>query len=179
MNDSERWKKEQESEELSYFLEKYEPLTGEELSLEPSERPDFVGTRQSGEPVGVELTAIVRHPEDALWDRILRNVYTMEGADAVATMWHLASRKSEKLKDPDWQCPDDTMLVFMFRDAEISESVYALDEDLQYEWAGLEFSEIWIADLSKLDAFGDAELFGLHPAKWWGWHRRPFTKPYG
>lgn len=174
-----RWKKEEESEELSCFLGPYAALTGEQLTLVAAERPDFVGTRSSGERVGVELTAIVRDPEDALWDRLLRNVYTMSGSDAVGTMWDLASRKAGKLGEPDWQCPNDTILVFLFRGAAIADAMHSLDATLQHEWASLGFTEIWITDLSGRDAFGDAELFGLHPAKWWGWHRRPLRKPFG
>jgi len=43
------------------------------------------------------------------------------------------------------------------------------------------FAELWLADYSALEAYGDIELFGLFPEKWWGYHQRPWSdrKPYG
>ena len=68
MNDytNERIKKESEDESLGYFLEVYESIIGESFkSIESSERPDFLCTRQDGTRVGIELSKIRRgHPND-------------------------------------------------------------------------------------------------------------------
>jgi len=43
------------------------------------------------------------------------------------------------------------------------------------------FDEIWIADYTGLEAYGDIELFCLYPSEWWGFYERPnpYAKPYG
>ena len=43
------------------------------------------------------------------------------------------------------------------------------------------FDEIWIADYTGLEAYGDIELFCLYPPEWWGFYERenPGRKPYG
>ncbi len=71
MNDS--YKKEQELESLSYFLDAYEDLTHDPIvDIEGSERPDFICYKKSGEKIGVELTKIRRgHPESIQYDLII------------------------------------------------------------------------------------------------------------
>jgi hypothetical protein len=43
------------------------------------------------------------------------------------------------------------------------------------------FREVWAVDLTGIAAYGDAELLGLHPEEWRGYHERPYAsrKPYG
>ena len=43
------------------------------------------------------------------------------------------------------------------------------------------FLEVWLADYTGIEAYGDIELFGLKPEKYWGFHEResPSLKPYG
>ena len=65
MSDQQIGKKEVEREELYPFLEAYEWVTGESLSLvESGENPDFVCKRPDGSEVGIELSKITRDPHN-------------------------------------------------------------------------------------------------------------------
>jgi hypothetical protein len=41
------------------------------------------------------------------------------------------------------------------------------------------FKEIWLADYSELEAYGNIELFCLHPDRLWGYYESVRGKPYG
>ena len=62
MSDSDTGKKLVEEEDLRLFLEAYDYVTGDSLCAQPSERPNFIGWRSNGDPVGIEITAIVQGP---------------------------------------------------------------------------------------------------------------------
>lgn len=63
MSEHEMVKKQVEEEALGYYLKALHDATGERLLLWPSERPDFIGYRSDGSPVGVELTSVRWAPE--------------------------------------------------------------------------------------------------------------------
>lgn len=72
MSDNEYGKKLIEQYELDYFLDAYEHLTGDCLSIfECTESPDFICERSNGNKVGIELTKVMREPKTRFWDRVL------------------------------------------------------------------------------------------------------------
>jgi hypothetical protein len=60
-SDSDLGKKEEEREALYPFLEAYPRVTGQVLSIVgEGENPDFICLRPAGEPVGIELSKVMR-----------------------------------------------------------------------------------------------------------------------
>lgn len=89
------------------------------------------------------------------------------------------AKKAQKRTQSTWQLSDATILLLMLEDASLEEIRWVFDPDLRDEWASYGFQEIWVADYTGLEAFGDVELFGLHPTERWGYHPRVFRKPFG
>jgi len=58
---------------------------------------------------------------------------------------------------------------------------WARDASLADDYADSGFVEIWLADYSTMEAFGEVRLIGLYPPRFWGTHRQPALegKPYG
>jgi hypothetical protein len=56
-----------------------------------------------------------------------------------------------------------------------------LDDQLMDEMAQTGFGEIWIADYSPMEPYGEIQLIGVKPKRWCGLHRHALygTKPYG
>lgn len=120
----------------------------------------------------------MRDPRDVWVDYIFHKQEFMDGEDALEMLYHMVERKDKKLRQSDWELADDTILVIQLVDCPIS-SLYLLDESLKADFTPYGFSEIWIADYTEIEVYGDIELFCLHPEKWWGFFARPFSKPYG
>ena len=76
---------------------------------------------------------------------------------------------------------DKTILVLSLFDCSFWSLRQFLTEDIQKDFAKHGFIEVWLADYTGKEAYRDIELFGLFPAKWWGYHQRknPYRKPYG
>ncbi|MCG6538254.1 MAG: hypothetical protein L7F78_26940, partial [Syntrophales bacterium LBB04] len=74
----------------------------------------------------------------------------------------------------------EVILVLQLMDGTLNQLRVVL-ADLQDDFTSHGFSEIWIADYSGLEPYGNIELYGLFPMKWWGYHERPWPdrKPYG
>jgi hypothetical protein len=72
------------------------------------------------------------------------------------------------------------MLVLQLVDGSLDVLRHLLD-GMNDEFEDHGFAEVWLADYSGLEAYGDIELFGLFPNQWWGHHQRPWPdrKPYG
>jgi len=72
------------------------------------------------------------------------------------------------------------MLVLQLVDGTLDNIMWVFD-GLRDDFVDHGFEEVWLADYSGQEAYGDIELFGLFPARWWGYHRRPcpYRKPYG
>jgi hypothetical protein len=184
MSDQENDKKMQEMAALYYFIEAYAYVTGEHLSdVQPSERPDFICIRETGEKVGVELVRIMRDRkhEQALWDRLLDKRDWAEVQETLDRLFNHADRKEEKRKESDWQVPDSCLLVIQLMDCPLDDFASQVDRSLIADFAALGWQEIWAADFTVVEPFGEVWLFGLYPEKWWGPHPGPRagTKPYG
>ena len=185
MSDQELGKKMVEEIELGFFLEAYKGAVEEDLACDlfgRGERPDFVCKRPDGTPVGVELVKVMRDPRDAQADLILDVKEFMDGDHAMDMAYFTLLKKEKKRRQADWGLPDNTVLVLQFVDCPISD-LY-LDDDIKedYETDGSHgFDEIWIADYTGLEPYGDIELFCLYPTEWWGYYERPNPgrKPYG
>jgi hypothetical protein len=101
---------------------------------------------------------------------VLDGVEFMNGMDGILTVGEAIMRKASKRAESDWQLPASSILVLSTPDCPISEIVYHFDAQLQTEFVESGFTEIWIADHTAVDAYGDIELFGLVPKRWWGYH---------
>ena len=184
MSDQEIGKKMVEEEELLYFLDAYKQAVEEYLIYDVfsgrHERPDFICRRPDGTHVGVELVRVMRDPRDAQADYILDRIEFMDGEDAIWMLYRMIEKKEKKRRQPDWDLPDNTILVLQFIDCPIS-NLHLLDESLKKDFESYGFDEIWIADYTGEEAYGDIELFCLYPPEWWGFYERanPWKKPYG
>jgi len=182
MSDQNIGKKMVEENELEYFIDAYENVTGGKLVLlQIGEKPDFLCKRDDDTIVGIELTKIMRDPETAQADRILKRQYYMSDMDALDFIYEVVFKKAEKIAKDNWSTANNIILVLQVMDCQLSELRNILDCKLQKDFTSYDFTEIWIAYYTELDAYGDIELFGLYPVKWWGYHQRPnpHRKPYG
>lgn len=182
MSDQDVGRKMVEESELEYFIKAYEHVTGKKLTLiKTGEKPDFVCEQDNGSVVGVELTKVMRDPETAQADRILKRQEYMDNTNAIDFIYEAIAKKAEKIAKDNWSTAENIILVLQLMDCQLSELRNILDADLQKDFNSYGFSEIWIVDYTGLDAYGDVELFGLYPAKWWGYYQRenPHRKPYG
>ena len=182
MSDRELGRKMVEEEDLLYFLEAYNISVRDKLlyGFDRYERPDFICYRQDGSPAGVELVRVMRDPRDALADYILDRQEFMDGEEALEMLYHMIEEKDRKRRQPDWGLPDNTILVLQFVDCPIS-NLHLLDDSLTRDFESYGFNEIWMADYTGEEAYGDIELFCLFPPEWWGFYGRPNPgrKPYG
>ncbi len=181
MSDSDIGKKLAEEEDLRLFLKAYDYVTGDSLSVQPSERPDFIGWRLNGDPVGIEITAIVQDPAHVYRKTIIPDEDHMDPWDVLDSAWARIEEKDQKRSKPGWKYPDHTILVLRLNEARLRDIKWVFDPSLQHECASFGFEEIWLADSCDLEAYGDIELFGLYPSRWWGYHGRsePGRKPFG
>jgi hypothetical protein len=182
VSDQEIGKKEIERDELALFLEAYEHATGERLKLGASgENPDFVCTRADGSWVGIELTKIRRDHHVARLERILARKETMGDYEMLEFIAHQLERKEKARASRYVKRVPETILVLQLVDGSLSDGFQWMLDGLGADFADHGFAEVWLADYSDLDAYGDIELFGLFPASCWGYHERPWPdrKPYG
>jgi hypothetical protein len=158
--DNENGKKHIEKMELDYFIEAYEHSTVEKLiPVGVAEPPDFICQREDGSIIGIELTKVMREPAET---------------DALDKIYERLERKKGLASE-------NIFLVLQLVDCPIAELEYLLDESLKNDFGSYEFVEIWLADFTGIDAYGDIELFCLFPSYRWGYYQRPNPgrKPYG
>ena len=182
MSDQDIGRKMVEEEELRLFLEAYEHATTEPLCLASrSESPDFVCTRPNGEEVGVELTRVTRSPAEEFVDRVLLRQDQQEPQEALAEVFDLLQRKEVKRARLYDRLATSTILVLQLFDCPLDTLSLFITEDLQRDFVQNGFLEVWLADYTGLDAYGDLELFGLKPVRCWGYYQRPNPgrKPFG
>lgn len=182
MSDQEYGKKLVEEMELEPVLEEYESVTG--LALEElgrNERPDFIARRSDGVDLGIECTKVMRDPESAFWDRVVRGEAFADPIDTAIGFQELIYRKDAKRSSPGWMLPDHTMLVLQLMDSPVDAVAEFLDKQVLQEVCQTGFFEIWLADYTILEAFGTVQLYGIKPKKWQGLHDHSRTgmKPYG
>jgi hypothetical protein len=178
---SKRLKKEAEEETLKLFSEAYESVTGEPIEvIEVSERPDFICVRRDGCKVGVELAKVRRgHPDDILWDRLIDKQDYMSIEDALEKLQEVAAEKETKRNEPDWRFPESTMLLIELTDIPLSQIKGCIKVDILPDLYATGFTEIWLADFTGLEAYGNVELFCVRPDEWAGYYPRGPQKPYG
>ncbi len=181
MSDQELRKKQVEGMELDPFLKAYEWTTKGALSVvESGENPDFICARATGEIIGLELTKAMRRRDIARWERILDRKEEMAPYDMLMELQALLEQKEEARKARYVARVPQTMLVLQLVDGSLDVLRHLLD-GMNDEFRDHGFSEVWLADYSGLEAYGDIDLFGLFPDQWWGYHQRPWPdrKPYG
>jgi hypothetical protein len=181
MSDSDLGKKMVEEQHLYCFLEAYATVTGLAMKVVSNgESPDFICTRPSGECVGVELS---RSPHDyhvALHDRIWTE-RTMSAHQLLDAVNAVVTVKEQKRQSGRWRTPDNTILVIELIDYRFASLGWTQDRSHSDYYVGTGFLEIWLADYSTLEPFGEVRLIGLFPPRFWGLHRQPALdrKPYG
>ena len=177
----ERMKKENEEESLGYFLEAYESIIGECFErVEKSERPDFLCTRQDSSKLGIELSKITRgHPNSILFDKIVEKQDYMSVDNALCMIQREAIKKETKRNEPDWALPGATILLFELTDIPLSELRNCINPNILPDLYEIGFAEIWLVDLTGLEAYDNVELFCVLPKKWEGYYPRGLQKPYG
>jgi hypothetical protein len=180
MSDQEIGKKEGERIDLYPFLDAYQWATGEQLLVSHGgESPDFICTRPSGREVGIEMTMVMRDPRDAFWERILDRKEEMETFEVLEEIQKLIERKQKVRRSRYTENVENTILVLQIVDSSLDSLMFIL-EDLKGEFDGHGFCEVWLADYSGREAYGDIELFCLFPHEQWGFYQRPWSgKPYG
>lgn len=174
-------KKYNELESLEFFLEAYEFTTNEVLTVvEQEENPDFLCENCSGEIIGIELTKIMRDPRDAFMDSVLDRKEEMDVEEFTESIYYEIERKEQARKKRYQKNAEKVVLVLEVVDGALGSCNHYLDS-LKGDFTFHGFHEIWLADFSDREAYGDIELFGIHPTDWWGYKQRynPGRKPYG
>jgi hypothetical protein len=174
-SDQDLGKKEMETSELIPFLEAREMVTGEKLSMllgTWTESPDFICVRGDGGVIGVELTKVTAIREVAFWDRLRYGEVRLDPSGAPKTIYRLIDKKERARAERYTKKVSNNILVLQLMDGSLNHLTGAFD-GLEADFAAHGFTEMWLADYSGLDAYGDIELFGLHPHQWWGRHSRP------
>jgi hypothetical protein len=182
MSDQQMGQKMVEDEQLSDFLEAYEEVTGETLSLlQGGESPDFICERESGERVGVELTRPHHDYETTRWDRIWAVSRAMDDFDLMDAVHSIVAKKARKRAGAGWRLPGNTILVVQLVDYAFATFGWFSRQCLAQDFENYGFAEIWLADRTELDAFGTVRLIGLYPRDIWGprYQDAFYRKPYG
>lgn len=182
MSDQQMGNKEIEWFGLDYFIDAYEWVTGEQLTeLGSCESPDFICARPNGEQVGLELTRVMRDPEEAQLDRFVDRRYEQDPQETLERIFELLEDKDKKRYRNYGNWADKTILVLQLCDCSLRSLRPFLTDDVREDSSGYGFIEIWLADYTEIEAYRDIELFGLFPIKSWGYHQRqnPYRKPYG
>ncbi|MFH1702486.1 MAG: hypothetical protein ABIB41_03500 [Nitrospirota bacterium] len=171
---NENGKKHIERDELNYFLDAYNYSQDDKLlPIATSEAPDFICQRADGSMIGIELTKIMRDPNTAFIDSLDYKDY-MDGLTALDKIYEALEKKRGLASSK-------VILVMQLVDCPLAELILFLDEKLQNDFASYGFMEIWLADFTGVEAYGDIELFCIHPFERWGYYQRPYPdrKPYG
>lgn len=181
MNTNIRAKKDDEYQALEYFLDAYKAACGEVIEvISVSERPDFICERPGGIRVGVELAKIRRQdPEIVLWEQILDRRDFMTSDGAIAKIQNMLLQKEAKRREPSWQLPENTLLLLQLTDIPLSEIFRRLNPMLFPDLQDSGFAQVWLADYTGLEAYGDIELYCLYPFQLWGYYQRAIKKPFG
>lgn len=178
MNDSDLGKKLIEDEHLLQFIDAYETATGVALSIRSrGESPDFICAFSSGELVGVELARSPHDYEMRVHDRIWTD-RTLSSFDLLASVGSIIGSKEHKRRSNSWR---NTILVVELLDYTFESLRWTADTSLADDFSDTGFHEIWLADRSTIEPFGEVRLIGLYPSSIFGLHHQPALegKPYG
>lgn len=175
------FKKEAELESLHYFIEAYMSMNGQSIEVsEISERPDFICTKQDGNKIGVELVKVRRgHPNDIIFDRLIEKRDYMSLNQALIELREVVLEKERKRCESDWKFPDATMLVVEMVDIPLTEIKGYIKPDTLPDLYNTGFAELWLVDITGIDAYANVQLFCVQPDKWAGFYPRCLQKPYG
>jgi len=174
-------KKMEERDEAERFIDEYTRITGVPCTLVAvGERPDFL-CKKWGRRFGLELVRAMRHPAQHHWDVSLEDDELLHGLDAALLVQETVLVKDNKRKSDGWCFPKSTILVIQMIGSDGDSLLNYLSEQLMDEMYESGFREIWIADYSPMEAYGEIQLIGIKPKRWRGLHRHVFheTKPYG
>jgi hypothetical protein len=128
----------------------------------------------------VELTKVTEDHEKAFWDQLRYGEVRIDPFQTQERIHYLIERKEKARSERYIKKAKTCILALQLVDGSLDQLRVGLD-GLEEDFRSHGFSEIWLADYSGLEAYGDIELFGLFPAKWWGRHKRlrPHRKLYG
>lgn len=176
-----RWQKEIEERHLNYFLDSYYCATGERLQIrEATERPDFLCKRENGIAVGIELTQIVRNPDDARCEKILEGRQFMSLEEALERLQYQTLRKNEKRAENDWKLSSRTILVLQLMDIPLRIAAPIISENTLPDMKDTNFVEVWMADFTTVERFDEVELYAFkHPELSGLQNIIDHEKPYG
>ncbi len=179
MSDQQIGKRGEERIYLAHFTEAYRLATGKNLLVgDGPDSPDFIGVRETGEEIAVELTCIMRNPASAQAAEILWRQEYMDADEALELIYHTIEIKEEKRVKDYGIWADKTILVINLVECPLSSLLPDLNT-LQGDFNFHGFVKVWLADHSD-DAYSDIELSGLSPLEIWGYYPRPpGQKPYG
>jgi hypothetical protein len=178
MSDNDLGKKLVEEEHLLQFLDAYEGAIGVALTVRNrSETPDFICAYPSGELIGVELARSAHNYEMRINDRIWTD-RVLSSFDFLASVGSIVATKEQKRRFQGWP---NTILVVESLDYSFESLAWAADNSLADDFSDTGFHEIWLADHSTIEAFGEIRLIGLCPSSIFGLHDQPALegKPYG
>ena len=170
-----------ERDEAEEFVAEYRRVTGSLLTLVGSgERPDFV-CEKKGRRYGLELVRAMQNPIQRKWDVVLGGCGQLDGMDAAWIVQEAVYAKEKKRASPGWRYPNSAILAIQLIGSDGAETLAYLDDGLFREMAETGFREIWIADYSPMEEYGEIQLIGIKPKRWRGLHRHSLygTKPYG
>ena len=180
-SDNEIAKKEAERHALEHFLLAYKFATGQFLEvIQEGESPDFLCVRQDQTEIGLELARITHGPVEKHWDWVLDGRTELEPFDAQSLIYSMISKKEAARTSRYVHRASQCILVLQLEDGSLESIRHVLD-GLEEDFNDHGFAEIWIADFSALDAYGNVELYGLFPSEYFGFYTRPNhdSKPYG
>ena len=180
MSDQYYWKKRSERDDLDYFLAAYEMAIRTSLTvIEERESPDFVCEDENGNRIGVELTKIIAHPELRSWHRLFGSGAMDSSVDIGSAISEVVFEKANKLGRRGWKTSQIILVIQLF-DNPLIEVHRGLERIGCDEFTEAEFSKVWIADHSTIDAHNRVKLFGLYPENIAGYYAFTFgCKPYG
>jgi len=89
--------------------------------------------------------------------------------------------KDMKRQDGNWQFPDDTILVLQLMNCGLSELKRFLTDSVVEGAADCGFAEVWIADFTTIEPYGEVELFCILPEDLRGYYHctNRYRKPFG
>ncbi|HKQ03752.1 MAG TPA: hypothetical protein VJ464_01370 [Blastocatellia bacterium] len=182
MSDSDFAKKMMENEDLSVFIIAYQRVTGYKLTIaDPGECPDFICVDAGGRRIGIELTKVYAstHTERTLEG--FREAFELEPVTGYDLCWGIdeaAYHKSEKVRNGSWRFKRN-MLVLQVYECPLDEVAPCLDDLVDDIVSNSVFQQIWVAGFYEQDAYSEIDLYCIKPARFRGYHSRPFEKPYG
>ncbi len=156
-------KAEAEDGDFELFVDAYVRATGERLTaIDRPEPPDFRCVRGDDSEVGVELTQIMRSPDDVHWEQVLYRKIEMETWKAVDEFGRLVDQKSGKLLNFP---TSENILLLQSCDANFGALCRFLLEIPLKEFEATGFQEIWLGDYQGVreGAHYAIELHGLFP----------------